>query len=119
MVGDPEKRLRGLENVLGEPGCLTFDMRGVELVPGLDILLSMFTSGPRLVSSGSGFNESISTSDFCFMSFSLAFSTAIKAFSLLKFISFHGSIFTWKPCLLGKLDSSGSLSILIDNLGGF
>lgn len=119
MVGDPENRLLGLEKLPGEAGCLPFKMRGVAPVPALDKFLSVFVSGPDLVSRGSGFNESCSTVGFCFMSLSLAFSAAIRAFSLLNFTSFHGSMLTRKPCFLEDVDGSGSLSILMDNLGGF
>ncbi|XWS76734.1 hypothetical protein CRYUN_Cryun01aG0203200 [Craigia yunnanensis] len=113
IVGEPENRRLGLES-------LPLEMSGVVAVPELAIFLSGFIRGPRFVSSGSGFSGSSSTVGFCFISLSLAFSAARRAFSPLRFNSFHGSMFTWKPCfLLVKVEASGSPSILMDNLDGF
>ena len=103
IVGEPENRRLGLENLPGEPGTLSLEMRGVVAVPELAIFLSGFISGPRFVSSGSGFNGSSSTAGFCFISLSLALSAARRAFSLLRFISFHGSMLTWKSFLYPKI----------------
>lgn len=97
IVGEPENRRLGLENLPGEPGTLPLETTGVVVVavPESAMFLSVSIRGPRFVSSGSGFNGSTSTAGFCFISsLSLAFSAATRAFSLLSFISFHGSMLT-------------------------
>ncbi|KAM1018277.1 hypothetical protein EV1_039407 [Malus domestica] len=88
MVGEPENRLLGLQNFPpGDPGIPPLDIRGVKPDPAVAALLLcvLIIGGPHLVSNGSGSNP---------------FSAAINAFSLLNFISLHGSILTRKPCFL-------------------
>ncbi|KAM1124426.1 hypothetical protein ACFX2B_039355 [Malus domestica] len=84
----PENRLLGLQNFPpGDPGIHPLDIRGVKPDPAVAALLLcvLIIGGPHLVSNGSGTNP---------------FSAAINAFSLLNFISLHGSILTRKPCFL-------------------
>lgn len=116
LVGETENRLLGLENLPGDPVSFPIEMRGVDPDPVVAKFLSGFINGPHLVSNGSGLSESCSGTGFCFISLSLAFSAASRAFSLLSFISFHGSMLTRKPCFLG---GSGFSSILIDKAAGF
>ncbi|KAM2601631.1 hypothetical protein COP2_040975 [Malus domestica] len=88
MVGEPENRLLGLQNFPpGDPGIPPLDIRGVKPDPAVAALLLcvLIIGGPHLVSNGSGSNP---------------FSAAINAFSMLNFISLHGSILTRKPCFL-------------------
>lgn len=94
LVGEPESRLLGLENLPGDPASLPIEMIGVEPDPVLAGFLSGFINGPRFVSNGSGFSDSCSRAGFCFISLSLALSAASRALSLLSFISFHGSMLT-------------------------
>ena len=96
---EPENLLRGLENFPGETWSLT--------APGIDgcntlLLLSGSNKSPNFVSNGSGLSESSPDSEtgLVFLSLSLAFSAACSAFSLLRVISFHGFMVTWKPGFL-------------------
>lgn len=120
MVGGQEKRLLGLEKLPGDPASLLLERSGVSPDPPLDsgIFLCAFISGPHFVSNGSGFNGSCSVG-FCFTILSLAFSAALRAFSLLSFISLQGLMPTRNPCLLVIGDGPGSLSILMDNFLAF
>lgn len=122
MVGEPEENLLlGLENLPGDPGNNPLVTRGVEPDPSVLCMFrsAAFVRGPHFISNGSGLNGSRSIIGFCFTILSLAFSAAVTAFSLLNFISFHGSILTRKPCFLEKEDGLVSPSIFMDNLLGF
>lgn len=102
IVDEPENRLLGLGNLPGDPGIHPLDIRGVKPDPAVAVFLSV--SGPHFVSNGSGFSGSSSVGGFCFTILSLAFSAAISAFSLLNFISLHGSMLTRKPCFTVEVD---------------
>lgn len=116
-VGVPENLLLGLESIPGDPVTLPFAIKVGEPDPSLSMFLFAIPKGPLFVSTGSGFNELCSPIGFSLTSLSLAFSAAIKAFSLVNFISFHGLMLTWNFCFLFKREGSVSPSILIDNLG--
>ncbi|KAF4370238.1 hypothetical protein F8388_007379 [Cannabis sativa] len=112
--GGQENLLLGLENLPGDPPSLPLETRGVKPDAESGTFICLFISGPHFVSDGSGFNGPCSIIGFCFTILSRALSAALKAFSLLSFISFQGLIPTRKPCLLAKRDVSGSPSILMD-----
>ena len=115
-VGELENLFLGLDNRPGDPGNVPFEVRGDKLEWSFTVFFSGFIRGPLFVSNGSGCNASCSTTGFCFMSLSLAFSAARRAFSLLILINFQGSMPARKPCFLIKLEVAGSSSILMDSL---
>ena len=121
VVGGQEKRLLGLEKLSGDPLRRPLERRGVEPDPvssSILLLCAFFSNGPLFVSNGSGFSGSCSGVGFCFLIFSLAFSAALRALSLLSFISLQGSMLTRNPGLLVSWDGLGSPSILMDNFVG-
>lgn len=118
-VGEPaENLLLGLENLPpGDSVSLPFAIKDVEPKSSVSIFLYVFINGPHFVSNGRGFNELCSPIGFSLIIFSLAFSAASWAFSLVNFMSFHGLMLTWNFFVLIKGEGSVSPSILIDNLG--
>lgn len=110
--GDPENRLRGLENLaVGDPDSQLFVKTGTISFPVMMCLLSGFR-GPRFVSNGNGFiGEVVVDGSFCLIR-SRARSAAAIAFSLLILINVQG--FIWMSSFF-LVASVGSFSILIDS----